>query len=259
MSTLYIRTMLKGVQANATSLKFPSDEESNRRERVSYEAMDLMNSLLQEKEHRLCSEKYSLNDYQYPRCTRGQSLSSYANAQNWDYGGHHVYPDDATDIKNHAFFHGLAWDRLHLSKPPFVPDIKSREDTRYFDDDPISDVDDASTSYSEYTESGSPFTKDCIKPISAAHADFVPKSPKFAINPKCNLMENEFIPDCGANGVGKVGLDHKSKKGREKKRPRDRILRDKDVGRKALELRKRGAFLGYTYRRHTGFLYENAL
>lgn len=238
----------KGLQANATSLKFPSDEESNRKDRVSYEAMDLMNSLLQEKEHRLCSEKYSLNDYQYPRCT--QSLPSYANTQTWDYGGHHVYPDDATDIKNHPFFRGLAWDRLHVSKPPFVPDIKSRDDTRYFDDDPISDVDDASSSYSEYKEPSSPTTKDYINPISAAH---ISKSPK------CNLMEHEFVPGCGANGGGIIGLDHKSKKGREKKRPRDRILRDKDVGRKALELRKKGAFLGYTYRRHTGFLYDHAL
>ena len=36
---------------------------------------------------------------------------------------------------------------------------------------------------------------------------------------------------------------------KEPKRPRDRLLRDKEVAPKVLELRKRGAFLGYTYRR----------
>lgn len=36
---------------------------------------------------------------------------------------------------------------------------------------------------------------------------------------------------------------------KEKKRPRDKLLRDPQVGRTALELRKKGAFVGYTYRR----------
>lgn len=36
---------------------------------------------------------------------------------------------------------------------------------------------------------------------------------------------------------------------REKKRPRDKLLRDPEVGRAAMEIRKRGAFVGYTYRR----------
>jgi hypothetical protein len=36
---------------------------------------------------------------------------------------------------------------------------------------------------------------------------------------------------------------------KEKKRPRDRLLRDREIAPKVLELRKKGAFLGYTYRR----------
>jgi protein-serine/threonine kinase len=36
---------------------------------------------------------------------------------------------------------------------------------------------------------------------------------------------------------------------KEKKRPRDRLLRDKEVSGKVLAVRKRGAFLGYSYRR----------
>jgi protein-serine/threonine kinase len=36
---------------------------------------------------------------------------------------------------------------------------------------------------------------------------------------------------------------------KDKKRPRDKALRDSLVGRTVLEIRKRGAFIGYTYRR----------
>ena len=50
--------------------------------------------------------------------------------------------------------------------------------------------------------------------------------------------------------MGPFDVEAKTKKaGKEKKRPRDRVLRDKVVGRQVLDLRKKGAFLGYTYRR----------
>jgi hypothetical protein len=39
------------------------------------------------------------------------------------------------------------------------------------------------------------------------------------------------------------------KRKREKKRPRDKLLRDPDVSQTVLEIRKKGAFVGYTYRR----------
>ena len=39
---------------------------------------------------------------------------------------------------------------------------------------------------------------------------------------------------------------------KEKKRTRDKILRDLGCGKLALELRKKGAFLGYEYRRPRG-------
>ncbi|SMR53859.1 unnamed protein product [Zymoseptoria tritici ST99CH_1E4] len=42
------------------------------------------------------------------------------------------------------------------------------------------------------------------------------------------------------------------KGGKERKRARDRVLRDGGLGRKVLELRKLGAFWGYTYRRPKG-------
>lgn len=44
-------------------------------------------------------------------------------------------PDDAREIMIHAFFRGLNWQDLieKKVKPPFVPEITSETDTRYFD------------------------------------------------------------------------------------------------------------------------------
>lgn len=223
----------------------------DRRDRVSYDAMDLINSILQEKEHRLCSPKYKLNDYDFSKRVKGQLVR--ADRESVDYQGHYVYADDATDIKAHPFFHGLAWDRLHLSRPPFVPDVKSRDDTKYFDDDePISDVDDAS-SYSS-APNGPELelcTNTVVRAAGLAVASQVdgadgPKGP--GLGDRLNGMVTRTEGD--AVNIVVAADDAKAKKvHREKKRPRDRVLRDKEVGRKVLELRKKGAFLGYTYRR----------
>ncbi|KAL8832388.1 MAG: hypothetical protein Q9191_000307 [Dirinaria sp. TL-2023a] len=211
---------------NATSLKFPSPEPTDKRERVSFEAMELINSLLQEKEHRICSKKYKFNDHQHSKRMPGHLMTSRADKQSRDYQGYYVYPDDATDIKAHPFFHGLSWDRLHLSRPPFVPDVKSREDTKYFDDEePISDVDDASSSSSVPDDNRSEETDAAGQTTQVDGA----------------LGQQ--------NEQGAIGAMRKVGKGKQKKRPRDRVLRDKAVGRQALELRKKGAFIGYTYRR----------
>lgn len=225
----------------------------DRRDRVSYDAMDLINSILQEKEHRLCSPKYKLNDYQHSKRCPGQLIAARANKQSVDYQGHYVYSDDATDIKAHPFFNGLAWDRLHLSRPPFVPDIKGRDDTKYFDDEePISDVDDAS-SYSSAPKPKCPDTKLRVPTGEVAGLARVtqvdgaqgPQDPDFGELTKV-VARTE-----GDTVSFTVALDDikPRKTRREKKRPRDRVLRDKEVGRKVLELRKKGAFLGYTYRR----------
>lgn len=222
-----LRCADRTLQKNATTLKFPPPEPTDKREKVSFEAMELINSLLQEKEHRICSKKYKFNDHQHSKRMPGHLITSRADKQSRDYQGYYVYPDDAADIKAHPFFHGLSWDRLHLSRPPFVPEVKSGEDTKYFDDEePISDVDDASTRSSSGQVHGS-------GEAAAAVAD------------QASQVDGAFgQQDDGCKGKGK-----KAGKGKEKKRPRDRILRDKVVGRQALELRKQGAFIGYTYRR----------
>ena len=71
------------------------------------------------------------------------------------------------------------------------------------------------------------------------------------------LGEGQGNTNPGFSGVGAAAGAKGKKSGRggrakEKKRARDKLLRDPKVGRTVLEIRKRGAFIGYTYRRPRG-------
>lgn len=211
-----------------------------RKEKVSFEAMELINGLLQEKEHRLCSKKYRLNDYQHSKRTPGQLIAKRADPHAQDYQGNYVYPDDATDIKAHGFFRRISWDRLHLTRPPFVPDVSGRDDTKYFDEEePISDVDDAA-SQSDLHDASDKDTRNIA--LSTARMTQVDGA-----QGQDDLLSNLAASGRGGNGAG--GREGKAGKVKDRRRPRDRVLRDKDVSRKVLEIRKKGAFLGYTYHR----------
>ncbi|KAL8873641.1 MAG: hypothetical protein Q9174_000919 [Haloplaca sp. 1 TL-2023] len=228
---------------NATTLRFPSEKDPDRKEKVSYEAMDLINSLLQEKEYRLCSKHYRRNDYHIAHLGPDHVVTTHADKQSQDYQGHFVYPDDACDIKAHPFFHGLSWERLHLTRPPFVPDVKSRDDTRYFDEeDPVSDVDDASTTCSGEDHEHSP------EPPRNVATAILTTQLDGAAGPQTATVSHGL-----EDGIGSLVQQgermNKVAKPKEKKRPRDRVLRDKEVGRTVLQLRKQNVFLGYTYRR----------
>ena len=221
---------------------FPNDREY----KVSREAVHLIGNLLQEKEYRLSSKKYMLNDYQHSKRFPGQLVNKYADPSTIDYRGRFVYPDDATDIKAHPFFGRVAWDRHCLTRPPFVPDTSGRDDTKYFDEeDPISDVDDAASQSTDHND-----------------ADRKEESGLFGRNPStqvdgANGQHNHIIEDDVVNNNEppiKTGMVTKDK---ARKRPRDKVLRDKEMGRKALELRKKGAFIGYTYRRPKFFSFED--
>ena len=251
-SSLCILARLTIFQKHATELRFPSNKEADKRYKVSYEAMDLMNSILQEKEHRLCSKKYMANDYE-------NTSRATAATHNQDYQGNFVYPDDATEIKAHPFFQGVTWDRLHLSRPPWVPVVKGKDDTTYFDEDePISDVDDASSFSSEQELLDQEAFEEAVAAEYAKRMN------------ECHCLEdldqvrmiNEIImaesTKIDALEAARELKFANKKDGRikEKKRPRDRILRDRDVGKQVLELRKKGAFLGYTYRRPRGVVVE---
>ena len=213
----------------------------DRKEKVSFDAMDLINSLLQEKEHRLCSKRYRFNDYQHSKRTPGQLIARRADPHAQDYQGNYVYPDDAFDIKAHSFFRRISWDRLHLTRPPFVPDVSGRDDTKYFDEEePISDVDDAA-SQSDLPDASNEEMHDAgLGTARLTQVDGAQAHDDLLLSPAAPSGDEKEVAN---------GRECEAGRAKEKKRPRDRVLRDKDVGRKALEIRKKGAFLGYTYRR----------
>ncbi|KAK8049747.1 Serine/threonine-protein kinase [Apiospora phragmitis] len=104
---------------------------------VSRRCMDLMASLMREKESRICSKRYHARDSQSLPI---QPFRSCRRQSNRDWTGRAVYPHDAEDLKAHKWFRGIPWDKLHTVQPPFVPEISSLEDTHYFDEEePISD------------------------------------------------------------------------------------------------------------------------
>jgi hypothetical protein len=191
---------------------------------VSRHAIDMMMRLLDYKETRLSSKRYKENDNAIQdRALRTRRVRNY-------YAGQIVFPNDAEDIKHHPFFRNIQWSTLHLTRPPFVPRVHGGQPiTKYFDDE--AEI----MSASDHLDSSS---------YAAATPEDLPRrdeQPPPVISP----IE---IGTRRQNILGEVGeLVRRRKK--EKKRPRDKLLRDPDVGRTVLEIRKKGAFMGYTYRR----------
>lgn len=146
-----------------------------------------------------------------------------------------VYPNDAADIKAHPFFRGIQWSELHKIQPPLIPRVKNWEDTRYFDEwKSVGNLDEPSlASESEGTD------EDLEEGLGVGLEE----------NFDSALNSIPADPDTAEANALKTKDAEKRK---ERKRPRDKILRDKKLGRAALEIRKRGAFLGYTYRRPKG-------
>ncbi|RMZ83294.1 hypothetical protein DV738_g1346, partial [Chaetothyriales sp. CBS 135597] len=133
-------TKLK-IMKHKDTLRFPSIEPPHQ---PSVEAIDLMKQLLVEKEKRLSSRNYRLND-----CVgkpRSGKAVRFTMEKSHRYQGQFVYPDDAEDLKAHPFFRNINWAGVLTRRPPFVPRVQSWEDTKYFDDDtPCSDVESASS------------------------------------------------------------------------------------------------------------------
>ncbi|KAJ5495703.1 Serine/threonine-protein kinase cbk1 [Penicillium diatomitis] len=260
---------------HSRTLHFPRDTPTERL--ISRDAVDLIFRLLQEREYRLCSPQYCANnilighapsaDWLYTMDPRYQNCTSF-----W------VYPDDATDIKSHPFFRGIPWDHLHLTHPPYVPRVKNWEDTRYFADEasdaPEKLLDDSESEHDETTSTGPATTKDVtfpsidmladerpvpegnqVFPGAAVKSDTAVRSVDMLANELSVPGVNTIFPGFPADKATptKCGpLSQAPKKKKCKERPRDKILRDCRVGKTAMQVRKRGAFLGYTYRRPKG-------
>ncbi|KMU83529.1 serine/threonine-protein kinase CBK1 [Coccidioides immitis H538.4] len=193
------------------TLYFPTDRPSDHL--ISDDAIDLIIQILQEKEYRLCSEKYILNDYVHSGRIPGELLNYPADKTSRNYRGHYVYPDDAADIKNHPFFKAVRWDELHYRSPPFVPKVKAGDDTKYFEGEQVSDAPDGPSEAS-------------LEEVDGSRGQTPNNSGKTQLDG----------PSVGCKTA--VNLQSKSlKKKREKKRARDKVLRDdRDIAIGALKM-----------------------
>lgn len=184
-----------------------------------------------------------LNDYAHAKDVPGELVYAIPDKHSRNYQGYFVYPDDAHDLKRHSFFRGIRWNELPYSRPPFVPKVKSWEDTRYFDEDaPISDMDDGSTA-----EGGSHEESDEPKDSPPS----VPVVPEKKAHKAISIPGIRQAMGFGFQGwkLSRSTNPEKKIKKKEKKRARDKILRDATTSKLALSMRKKTAFLGYSYRR----------
>lgn len=194
-----------------------------------------MRNLLNHREKRLSCKRYRENDWvlrdKAIGVRRYRSLRS---------TGHIIYPNDAEDIKSHPFFRHTQWSTLHLVRPPFVPRVHgSQPITKYFDDEAeiMSESDHFdSSSYEVAQMMDSATAAECVVPLGE---ESTPKS-----EPISQSQDRSPTYEQICQSVQKMRCRKK-----EKKRPRDKLLRDPEVGRVVLEIRKKGAFIGYTYRR----------
>lgn len=170
---------------------------------------------------------------------------------------------------------------MHLTTPPFVPRVRENQSiTKYFEDENDILSDDSSSFISLKENVDSAASEAQIKTVMGHHFekwkaerrqrekvelgmqefpdeeyDYVKTKfgPQFEqwkahrIIEVRNMQLNQGIdPDATLAALTK-------KPRKERKRPRDKLLRDPELAKTVMELRKKGAFLGYTYRRPRKF------
>ncbi|RYN59689.1 Serine/threonine-protein kinase [Alternaria tenuissima] len=222
-------------------LRFPSEQRYARPNidrvplmPVSRNAIDLMMRLLDERQDRLSAKRYRENDW----VLRGKAAGARRN-RNINTTGHIVYPNDAEDIKSHPFFRNIQWSQLHQTRPPFVPRVHGGQPiTKYFDDE--AEI----MSASDHLDSSS--YEAVGEALVSNLADRVGENETTPLVQPAAQQNSITKP---AQALFAKSLQEMKRRKREKKRPRDKLLRDPDVGRTVLEIRKKGAFVGYTYRR----------
>ena len=122
------------------------------------------------------------------------------------------------------------------------------DDTHYFDEeDPISDFSESMPNFTPTVEDIADALKPFNREIQILATGFIER-PHDTV--RLRKMEREIDGFVMCEEQKEYLKSFVKLYGRkEKKRPRDKLLRDKESAPKVLQLRKEGAFLGYTYRR----------
>ncbi|KAI0512461.1 kinase-like domain-containing protein [Xylaria bambusicola] len=244
---------------------------------VSRRCMDLIANLVCARENRLSSKRYQARDagfeqHQHPFMS--SPARSRARPKDRDGRGRSVYPHDAEDIKAHKWFRDIPWDQLCFITPPFVPRIAGVDDTHYFDEEePISDWSD-SDSEDDDDDTGSeaklatfprhlqgllaqfvatPYDTTRLKrmdrEINALTATASAPSNNNNAPPMAQAQPQQQVQFQEVELGDQMKAFIRTFGRRERKRPRDRLLRDRKTKATVLKVRKQTAFLGYTYRR----------
>ncbi|KAF2772515.1 kinase-like protein [Teratosphaeria nubilosa] len=178
-------------------------------------AIDLMQGIITDKEVRLSSRQY-----RHSEARVGRRITATPSPL-----AKHVFPDGAEEIKSHPFFGGIPWSQVHLMQPPFVPRVKEHQSiTKYFEDE-----------------------KDIATDESSGYMSIMERLDENHLGRGWAKWKAERMAEVHVQRGEMEERPQRVKK--EKKRPRDKLLRDEEVGRKVMEMRKKGAFFGYTYRR----------
>jgi len=201
---------------SGSRLDFPSATQP-----ISDDAYDLVARLLRPKEERLCSTKYHHNDTNWTyRHTREAPPRG---ERERDPFGRHVYSNDAEDLKRHPFFLGIQWDYLNYMQPPFIPRASDWHKNFASEADILSDLPHEDRSAA-------------IKAIDGMDTEDVGVQTRLG-------AEGAHSP------LGTTEMYRKPVAAKEKKRARDKLLRDATVAKIVMDVRKKGAFLGYTWKK----------
>ncbi|KAI4721326.1 kinase-like protein [Aureobasidium sp. EXF-10727] len=242
----------RGERLSGTGLRYPAPTDS---------ALALMKDLLREKDHRLGSASYGPRPCRHLRRHHNISDASF------------VAAGDAEDIKAHPFFKTIRWDTLHRTKAPFIPE-PVEDIAEYFEHEDTF-LNDVGTSYMSLREKvrpeaepranrrllGAYFERWQAEQREIEKVQMGIETWTDANVAACKREKGERWDAFKQSRIKKT-RDRKLQQGKDpdlevkqilgsrprRCRPKDILVRDIKYGQRVVERRKRGAFLGYTYR-----------
>ncbi|KAL9095405.1 MAG: hypothetical protein Q9165_002276 [Trypethelium subeluteriae] len=206
---------------HSTELRFPNGDRWARPtseykqllDPPSWEAQDFIWKLLQSRHTRLGSRRYVINDLRMPLRTS----SSPAKFRDRDRDSAAAAAAASSASASHLGSYVFPNDADEIKAHPFFAEIP----------------------WARLPTQRPPFVPD-VRPDQSITKYF--ESEK-------DIISEGDVDEGGESGGDSEGRERRRGKSKEKKRPRDKLLRDPVLGRTVLEVRKRNAFLGYTYRR----------
>ncbi|KAJ2976569.1 hypothetical protein NQ176_g4881 [Zarea fungicola] len=166
-----------------------------------------------------------------------------------DLFGRHVFPDDAEDIKAHRWFKHLAWDQVASMTPPFIPNISSPEDTQYFEEsEPLEDWSESSPGAGLSPDEVQKILRDFNEHVQQVAIGLVAE-PHDSSSLRAIEAELDSSPDLTERERDMLKHFVRLYGRRQRKRPRDVLLRDAKFKDAVMEVRKSTAFVGYSWRR----------